>query len=628
MNRSAAGAENVQQRAATAVDPAPAADLPVTWYRDDEGNDQVLSRYGDPVWEYPTMRFPSSVPNNQRNIRFDSVPAPFRTVLRDVIREYDRLDAPAGNTLIGFFAATRLFLRYLAARGLTDLADVRPLHCLNYVAYCRRLPGRNGRRLSGTTLENRFHAIEKLHMLVAGTPRAFPPPWPECSARHLAGLTRADAGSGRAKTRIIPDEQLRLLFARAVRLIDEADPLLALADELETLRAHLQARGTCGSHRWHRKRLCLQRAGYVGTPSDFEKALDALQNACMVVILTLSGIRVHELCYLRNASWRTVTDAEGDCRYWMRSRSDKTGAGNTEWLIPEMVTRALDTAEALARPLQTRWAAQRAALLEHTPDSRSAYRMAQHDGALFLGVDGLHNGRVSGLSAEAVNKKINRFAADCGVTMHLTPHQFRRTFANFVAKSAYGDLRYLREHFKHWSLDMTALYALNEAQDAELYDEIMTAVINQRLTLVRHWLDEDTPLAGGNGERIRAFRGKDTAVRTYPDRRRMLLSIADTIFIRGTPTAWCTADDGGCAGQAIIECTRCAQCDASVIDDRHGRRWAAIYAQTLELRNAGEIGPAGHARVERDIQRCEHVLREFGILGACRASRAIQQSVP
>jgi hypothetical protein len=175
---------------------------------------------------------------------------------------------------------------------------------------------------------------------------------------------------------------------------------------------------------------------------------------------------------------------------------------------------------------------------------------------------------------------------------------------------------------------MTALYALNEAQDAELYDEIMTAVIDERLTLVTHWLDEDTPLAGGSGERIRAFRSKDVAVRAYTERRRMVLSIAGAIFIRGTTTAWCTADDGGCAGRSVIECTRGAQCDASVIDDHHVRRWAAIYAQTLELRNVDEIGPAGRERIERDIQRCEQVLSELGVLEACRASNAMERQAP
>ena len=79
-----------------------------------------------------------------------------------------------------------------------------------------------------------------------------------------------------------------------------------------------------------------------------------------------------------------------------------------------------------------------------------------------------------GLYRHMLNGEHYRFAKQCGVTIDLTPHMFRRTFACYVAKSAYGDLRYLRQHFKHWSLDMSMMYALNEEQDAELYDEIMS----------------------------------------------------------------------------------------------------------------------------------------------------------
>ncbi|MDB5935350.1 MAG: hypothetical protein JWQ01_2694 [Massilia sp.] len=49
---------------------------------------------------------------------------------------------------------------------------------------------------------------------------------------------------------------------------------------------------------------------------------------------------------------------------------------------------------------------------------------------------------------------------------------YKRLTACYAARSQFGDLRYLRDHFKHWSLDMTLGYAMNESQEMELYLEI------------------------------------------------------------------------------------------------------------------------------------------------------------
>lgn len=118
-----------------------------------------------------------------------------------------------------------------------------------------------------------------------------------------------------------------------------------------------------------------------------------------------------------------------------------------------------------------------------------------------------------------IRERINKFGNHCGINWRFTPHQFRRTFAVYAAHSALGDLRYLRQHFKHWSLDMTALYALNEEQDTELYDDIMMTLKNEKIAIVEHWLDEDALVIGGMAEQIISFRKNSEPVRTYSSRR-------------------------------------------------------------------------------------------------------------
>ncbi|NEV65121.1 hypothetical protein [Thiorhodococcus minor] len=307
----------------------------------------------------------------------------------------------------------------------------------------------------------------------------------------------------------------------------------------------------------------------------------------------------------------------------MVSRSDKTGEGETEWMIPALATDALDVVTRVARPLQASLEKQLAA----GPESIELNARAGDQRKVFLGRPYKQGTDIVGLSSDRIAILINTFAKAHDIPWHFAPHQFRRTFATCVAKSEFGDLRYLRQHFKHWSLDMTALYALNEKQDADLYDEVMTAVIDEKLEIVTHWLDNETLLSGGGAEPIRAFRASHEPLRTYESRREMAARISDLVHIRATGSAWCTADDGGCAGRSVVENTRCGDCQNAVIDRRNLKRWAGIYAQQLELRDIEDLGPAAKLRVDRDIARCEQVLQDLGALEAVQTTAGIFESL-
>ena len=64
----------------------------------------------------------------------------------------------------------------------------------------------------------------------------------------------------------------------------------------------------------------------------------------------------------------------------------------------------------------------------------------------------------------------------------------------------------------------------------------------------------------------------------------------------------------------MIEGTACVDCDESIIEKkRHGEYFKGIYIQQLELRQINDIGEAGKQRVERDIERCERVLKDLGM---------------
>ncbi|MFT7461378.1 MAG: integrase, partial [Planctomycetota bacterium] len=388
----------------------------------------------------------------------------------------------------------------------------------------------------------------------------------------------------KAKTLIIPETILSTLFGEAVKRLEKAEELLQSPEGGALLRR----------------------------TSSSQQHYD-IRDACMIIILTTSGIRVHELASIKTGGCYTVQSNSNERYYWMQGRSEKTYEGDTEWLVCNMTYRALQIAEEIAFPLQETLSEQIKKHEKILLNSMEAQELRRYQKALFLGKSSQKTDEIKPLSNANILYRINQFAQRHDIDWHFTPHQFRRTFANYAARSAYGDLRYLRDHFKHWSLDMTILYAMNEQQDVELYDEIMVAIKNEKIAIVEHWLEEDTLLAGGMAGQVRSFRSKTEAVRTYNTRVQLAEQISQQVHIRATTVAWCTADNTDCSGRGVADNTRCGECNNAIIDDRKKAVWVGIHNQQLELRDVDDIGEPGRLRVERDIKRCELVLKQLNV---------------
>ncbi|HHM6222353.1 TPA: hypothetical protein ACRM2N_006189, partial [Pseudomonas aeruginosa] len=65
------------------------------------------------------------------------------------------------------------------------------------------------------------------------------------------------------------------------------------------------------------------------------------------------------------------------------------------------------------------------------------------------------------------------------------------------------------DHFKHWTLDMTAIYAEDQVRDKELFDEIYVAMRHEKMLVLESVFEEDALVSGGLAETIRIFRSSD-----------------------------------------------------------------------------------------------------------------------
>lgn len=584
-----------------------------------DGQWVILSHYGDDIWQLDG--FTNNRPANNKRLDFSNVPLAFRAVMKEILYRYLQrglgAGRPKGSGVQQLFSGARPLLRHLEALKLDHLSAVTPMVCAAYVAACkahRQSRRSKGKPLSPAGLCARFKAVEALYDLSQYTGDRMPQhPWPETSAKAMAGLTGSGALRKRCgKTPLIPDDVFCALFEQACQQVERGQQLLDLRDALDALTVQRKGRSTWGDI-WA-KNNHLDTLGWKGGLRAFLKALTHLRTACYIVLASTSGCRNHELANVLSGAHHRTQDDEGTVYHWMRSRSDKTDAGIHDWMIPEAAVRALRLMDRWAAPYQAMIAAeivQRRRVNSHDPQIAEALK---HRHALFIGV-AMGGNQVRTLSIASWSIHFRTFAKDCGLIWKLSSHQFRRKFANYAAHSRFGDLRYLKQHFAHCSLDMTLGYAMDDSWgqhfDLELYDDIQAELEDIKLGVVDNWLG-DAPLAGGYGRALKQWQRDPQNLLIFKDHASMLKSIAESTAIRSNGHAWCTADNDGCVGNTL-ERTRCGNCNNAVIGPGHAAIYQRLYDDLKGLLHCPDIGEGGRQRVERDLNRCRDVLAQLGM---------------
>jgi integrase len=570
-----------------------------------DGQYHVLSRYEDSVWQLPHHWFPHGVQNGQKKLNFERIGTQKLRVAAKLIMARQLWGSEtfsnrkAGKSYINLFDSIVLHLHWLKTRDVSSLADITPMLAQQYVQHVKSLIHDKGKRkgtpITANVQTSRFMAVETCWRSTLGTVHSFEHPWPESSASVLSGLKYSLS----PKTSIIPDVILAPLAQWAEKQLSRANELIAHRDSIAEMTfksKHLVSQND-------EKNQLLKQRGWPAGLRQLKNALFELRDSAFLLILLTTGMRIHELLNIKRGCWYSQVK-DGERFYFIGSRSDKTNAGHTHWLCPKIAIDAVNILERLSSPLN-------ALLKTRLRDAQDAHqysevkRLEALSGCIALSV-ATKNKQINVLSGHSLTSTLQIRIEMLGLDWHLTPHQFRRTFANYVVHHKLGDLRYLRDHFKHWSLDMAALYAMNEVQDLELYDEIYSAFDTVRQGIIGHWLEPDTPLSGGLAPYIRNLREKGEHVRTYASRKEMIKAISNQIFLRSTSIAWCTNDDGGCGGG------QCESCEHGVIDDKKQKWWEAVYVQQIELRQLSGMGEAENLTIERAITRCEKVLAELG----------------
>jgi len=591
----------------------PQRDALIISMRKTKGIWRIVSRYGDDIW-FPTGATTNVHPSDIK-LDFTTIPAPFHAPLKEMIYRYMRKGCgggkrPGAATLARGFREMRYFLRHVHTLGITTLSGVSPLVCSNYVHLVKSRGIRDDKRLGLGSLYKRIKAVSDIYELSQYTDCPMPEhPWPDSSADHLSGYSRSKQNA-ESKTPLIPDDVFGSIFQAAWNVVQDAPRLLGLRDEMQLIADANHDLNP--NYVAQLKTEALGKLGFEGNYTQLKKKLIDIRTACYIVVASLSGCRNHELANVHSDSHYSSEDDDGEQYWWMRSKSTKTFAGETEWMVPDAAVVALRVLARWATPYQDMLRKEIEGYGKQNPDDLRRAQAEDHLNAMFVGLDKRHGNLIRTLGLRALNNDLKSFGKSCGLNWPLASHQFRRKFANYAARSQFGDLRYLKEHFKHWSMDMTLSYALNESQEMALYLEIQDEVDEIKENVVGTWLTESEPLAGGYGDCIIDWRSRSENIGLFKSHAAMVRSIALSTPIRSNGHAWCTADDNLCVGNDLDR-TRCGDgCSNAVIGRQHAAIYQGLYIQLKELETADDIGPGGRERVKRDLDRCTIVLGKIG----------------
>ncbi|QEN49731.1 site-specific integrase [Pseudomonas protegens] len=586
-----------------------------------DGQWVILSRYANDIWQLDG--FTNNAPANKKRLDFGTIPLAFRAVMKAILYRYLRrgrsgMGRPKGAGIRDVFDNATRFLSYLETLQLDHLGAVTPVVCATYITACkehRQTKPFKDKPLSQGGLYGRFKAVEALYELSQYADDRMPQhPWPETSAKVLAGLTGSGAHQLGGKTPLIPDDVFCTLFERAYQQVEQGQQLLDLRDSLVALTA--QQKGKPPRTVNDAKNRLLISLGWEGGLRALNIALTDLRTACYIILASTSGCRNHELTNVQSGAHHRTQDDEGTVYHWMRARSDKTDAGVHDWMIPQVAVRVLRLMELWAAPYQAMITAETVQRRRVNPRDPQIAEAQKHRHALFLGAT-LGGNQARTLSNFTLNGYLKAFAKACGLSWNLTSHQFRRKFANYAAHSRFGDLRYLKEHFAHWSLDMTLGYAMDDSWgqhfDLELFDDIQAELEDIKLRVVDSWLG-NAHLGGGYGRALKQWQREPQNLLIFKDHASMLKSIAESTAIRSNGHAWCTADNDGCVGNTLDR-TRCGNnCNNAVIGPGHAAIYRRLYEDLKGLQHCSDIGESGRQRVERDLKRCRDVLAQLGIV--------------
>lgn len=575
--------------------------LVVTYYHTELDVWKPLSFFNDIKWILPLELFPKGTSSHERTLNFSKTPKNFcnifkMSLLELIINSKRQGKRSSGKSIISFFYNCSQFIKY-SSIFYTSLSSITPFLMHNYASMVDSAENRNKKPISSQTKYSKLRAVEQLYDLTIETSDPLRRPWPETSAGELSGRTLSQST---VKTSVIPEQILGQLFQLSDEYLKKSKILLAIKN---THRAALIV-----NSRSKAQKIAAELAAPNGWRDmrDINREIDNALSACMIIILTTTGIRSNEMLSLETGCLE-VRDGDDGKIYYIHGVAD---GKKRSWVATQLTHEAIQVAAEITSSARQRILSELSSPSRLSTTANINNELHRHKNSIFLQYTS--DTASPTMNNACINYRLKKFCQLAGLNWNIASHQFRPTFARYAAQSMHGDLRYLRVHFGHWNIDMSASYAGQDLVDSDLLEEIYSAWNDIKREFAETVLNPATPLTGGLAKNVKAFR---ESITTYSNRAKMVSLVADRFFLRATSVGWCANDQGNCLGGNGPERTRCASnkgCAHFLADKTHIDVWAGIYDQQRELIELKDISEPMKIRILRDMDRAEHVLKDLG----------------
>ena len=611
------------------------------------GKPFVVSHYSDPVWDFWSecgpknrkrsgMRIRWHVPFGDGGNLLDEQHATLLESAKDFILSLKRepiggRKRPCARTVIHKFMHLKVVLRYMVLQGITRFEDLQEW-TMHFISFAKMKVRGHGEVVPRTHVA-RLHILEDLYQQRGKLNDTLKQhPWAYDTSANLAGYRQTFDNIGH-KTKVIPDDVLKRLGSVALDYVEKkADNLLDARDTVEEKRkaGRIKYAGyseeTIKTYIERENRLVANRMGCQGV-SGLIADLFSLRAACYIVIDMFSGIRDSEMTDLKvGCADGDVAEREGVEIIWLQGKVHKGGTRPHAWIVPPPVRTAARVLARLTRPLRDRMNAEEGSIKnkiqkgnfhrqEKASFDRRLVEIAQTRQILLLTVDHNNGNQISVLSNASTNDSLKRFCKRSGILGEdgkpypLHPHQFRRTFAHYIARTKFFDLNYLSEHLAHWCVDCTAGYTHGAADTYEIDSDLLTEIEEERKKVQQEILTkellEERPLASGKW--LLDLRPK---VMTAKDPRELVRKLSDNIRIIGTGVSWCITDNQSpcCGGDCFFKKAKCKDCSTSIISLDHLPAWKGIERQNRAILACEDLGEDCKEDAKNLLKKAENVI--------------------
>ncbi|MGO2320737.1 MAG: site-specific integrase [Vibrio toranzoniae] len=544
----------------------------VTYIKLANGEYQTYSRFEEDEWVFPANQGTKATTASALKLNFATISdTRMKRMAKWVVWSKMKEDLAIGS-LRNILTNLKAYFQWVLSSDTTVTHGLTAFTSNAYVKYVNTLTSkRKGeiKPLAAGTKTQKFLALEYLYRHCKTFDFVKENPWSESSANEQAGMVGETHKEtiGKPKTPIIPDGVLIPLCQFTKSYLDRADEILASKGSKESL---------------------------------------LLRDSCIFWLLLTTGMRIHEVLGIKRGAYRSET-RDDITYYYIETVSEKTHTGLAEWIAPEIATQAIDILGSLSAPLQAQL--ERDLVKAKASNDRSeVHRLEQISDHICLSKSLKKNNALTILSGKTITElRLPNLCKQVASDWNLSSHQFRRTFANYAVHSELGDLRALKDHFKHWSITMTALYAFNDDLDSELFEELLREKYLVEEEIKQDWFELDTPITGGvMAQKIMQVRKDGELIKVFGSLSDMAKAFSSSIPIRSTGLGWCTNDDE-------CKCGKPDSCESGIVDKRHLPYWGGLLVQQMKLMQLDDIGEIGREAAQKGMERCEKVLTALGV---------------